>query len=417
MAAVSDVREIISGDGEAGVDIVRNVRRWVDEQVIPFADALEHAGEFPTAMHRDMCEMGIFGITFPEAYGGLGLSFETYSAVIEEIARGWMGLAGIINTNVIDGWIIEQHGTDEQKQRFLPGLATGELQGCFTITEPNAGSDAQAIRTTATRDGDDYLLNGNKLFVTNGDRGDVYLAMTKTDPSANPRHRGISAFLVERDTPGFSMARTIDKLGYKGPETAELFMEDARVPAGNLLGGAEGRGFQQMISGLEIGRINVASRATGVAQAAFDHAIVYAQQARDDGQADRPAPGDPAEAGRYGDQDSGGATADPRRGAQEGQRRARGPRCWHGQAVRDRGRAGVHARIDARARRRRLHHGTADRAFLPRRPADGGGRRHERDSAHRDRAPAVGAIPRRLSPVREDDDAHKGTVWPVPRAV
>ena len=278
MAAASDVREIISGDGEAGVEIVRNVRRWVDEQVIPQADALEHAGEFPTAIHHDMCEMGIFGITFSEAYGGLGLSFETYSAVIEEIARGWMGLAGIINTNVIDGWIIEQHGTDEQKQRFLPGLGSGELQGCFTITEPNAGSDAQAIRTTATRDGDDYLLNGNKLFVTNGDRGDVYLAMTKTDPGANPRHRGISAFLVERGTPGFSIARTIDKLGYKGPETAELFLEDARVPAANLLGGGEGRGFQQMISGLEIGRINVASRATGVAQAAFDHAIVYAQQ-------------------------------------------------------------------------------------------------------------------------------------------
>ena len=278
MAAASDVREIISSDGEAGVEIVRNVRRWVDEQVVPQADALEHAGEFPAAIHRDMCEMGVFGITFPESYGGLGLSFETYSAVIEEIARGWMGLAGIINTNVIDGWIIEQHGTDEQKQRFLPGLGSGELQGCFTITEPNAGSDAQAIRTTARRDGDDYLLNGNKLFVTNGDRGDVYLAMTKTDPEASPRHRGISAFLVERGTPGFSVARTIDKLGYKGPETAELFLEDARVPAANLLGGGEGRGFQQMISGLEIGRINVASRATGVAQAAFDHAIVYAQQ-------------------------------------------------------------------------------------------------------------------------------------------
>ena len=278
MAAASDVREIISGDGETGVEIVRNVRRWVDQQVIPQADALEHAGEFPAAIHRDMCQMGVFGITFPETYGGLGLSFETYSAVIEEISRGWMGLAGIINTNVIDGWIIEQHGTDEQKQRFLPGLSTGELQGCFTITEPNAGSDAQAIRTTARRDGDDYLLNGNKLFVTNGDRGDVYLAMTKTDPDASPRHRGISAFLVERDTPGFSVARTIDKLGYKGPETAELFLEDARVPAANLLGGGEGRGFQQMISGLEIGRINVASRATGVAQAAFDHAIVYAQQ-------------------------------------------------------------------------------------------------------------------------------------------
>ena len=278
MAAASDVREIISGDGETGVEIVRNVRRWVDQQVIPQADALEHAGEFPAAIHRDMCEMGVFGITFPETYGGLGLSFETYSAVIEEISRGWMGLAGIINTNVIDGWIIEQHGTDDQKQRFLPGLGSGELQGCFTITEPNAGSDAQAIRTTARRDGDDYLLNGNKLFVTNGDRGDVYLAMTKTNPDASPRHRGISAFLVERGTPGFSVARTIDKLGYKGPETAELFLEDARVPAANLLGGGEGRGFQQMIGGLEIGRINVASRATGVAQAAFDHAIVYAQQ-------------------------------------------------------------------------------------------------------------------------------------------
>ena len=278
MAAVSEVREIIAGDGETGVDIVRNVRRWVDEQVIPNADALEHAGEFPVEIHRDMCEMGIFGVTFPAEHGGLGLSFETYSAVIEEIARGWMGLAGIINTNVIDGWIIDAHGTGEQKARFLPGLASGELQGCFTITEPNAGSDAQAIRTTASRDGDDYVLNGNKLFVTNGDRGDVYIAMTKTDPGADPRHRGISAFLVEKGTPGFSVARTIDKLGYKGPETAELFLEDARVPASNLLGGEEGRGFQQMIAGLEIGRINVAARATGVAQAAFDHAIVYAQQ-------------------------------------------------------------------------------------------------------------------------------------------
>ncbi len=284
MAGVSDVREIIAGDGETGVEITRNVRRWVDEQVIPNATELEHSGEFPARIHADMCEMGIFGITFPESHGGLGLSFETYSAVIEEISRGWMGLAGIINTNVIDGWIIDEHGTQEQKDRFLPGLATGEKQGCFTITEPNAGSDAQAIRTTASRDADDYILNGNKLFVTNGDRGDVYLAMTKTDPSAQPRHRGISAFLVEKDTPGFSVARTIDKLGYKGPETAELFLEDARVPADNLLGGSEGRGFQQMISGLEIGRINVASRATGVAQAAFDAAIVYAQQRETMGQ-------------------------------------------------------------------------------------------------------------------------------------
>ena len=278
MAAISDLREIISGDGEVGVEIVRNVRRWVDDQVIPQANEMEHSGQFPTQLHQDMVDMGLFSITFPEAYGGLALSFETYSAVIEEVARGWMGLAGIINTSVIDGWLIDEYGDDDQKQRFLPGLASGELQGAFTITEPNAGSDAQAIRTTAKRDGDDYILNGNKLFVTNGDRAALFVTMAKTDPEAQPRHRGISAFLVEPDSDGFQVARVIDKLGYKGPATAELFFEDMRVPAASLLGGVEGLGFKQMLSGLEIGRINVASRGVGVAQAAFDAAIVYAQQ-------------------------------------------------------------------------------------------------------------------------------------------
>ena len=278
MAAISDLREIISGDGEVGVEIVRNVRRWVDDQVIPQANEMEHSGQFPTQLHQDMVDMGLFSITFPEAYGGLALSFETYSAVIEEVGRGWMGLAGIINTSVIDGWLIDEYGDDDQKQRFLPGLASGELQGAFTITEPNAGSDAQAIRTTAKRDGDDYILNGNKLFVTNGDRAALFVTMAKTDPEAQPRHRGISAFLVEPDSDGFQVARVIDKLGYKGPATAELFFEDMRVPAASLLGGVEGLGFKQMLSGLEIGRINVASRGVGVAQAAFDAAIVYAQQ-------------------------------------------------------------------------------------------------------------------------------------------
>ena len=182
MAAISDLREIISGDGEVGVEIVRNVRRWVDDQVIPQANEMEHSGQFPTQLHQDMVDMGLFSITFPESYGGLALSFETYSAVIEEVARGWMGLAGIINTSVIDGWLIDEYGDDDQKQRFLPGLASGELQGAFTITEPNAGSDAQAIRTTAKRDGDDYILNGNKLFVTNGDRAALFVTMAKTDP-------------------------------------------------------------------------------------------------------------------------------------------------------------------------------------------------------------------------------------------
>ena len=278
MAAISDVREIIAGDGEVGADIVRNVRRWVDEKVIPTADELEHAGEFPTELHRDMVEMGLFSITFAEEYGGLGLSYETYSAVIEEICRGWMGLGGIINGNSINGYALTSWGTEEQKQRLLPGLATGEVQAAFSITEPNAGTDAQSIRTTATKDGDDYVVNGNKLFVTNGDRASVFLTMVKTDPDAKPRHKGISALLVEAGTPGFSTGRLIDKLGYKGPATTELFFEDARVPVANLLGGAEGRGFQHMIGALEIGRINVASRAIGVAQAAFDASITYAQQ-------------------------------------------------------------------------------------------------------------------------------------------
>ncbi len=278
MAGVSDVREILSGDGEVGVEIVRNVRRWVEEKVVPNSNELEHSGNFPSELHEDMISLGIYSITFPEQYGGLELSFETYSAVIEEISCGWMGLAGIINTSVIDGWVIDTHGTLDQKERFLPGLANGTVQGAFTITEPNAGSDAQAIRTSAKRDGDDYVLNGNKLFVTNGDRAELLLTMAKTDPGAQPRHRGISAFLVQPESEGFQVARTIDKLGYKGPKTAELFFEDMRVPTGDLLGGEEGQGFKQMLSGLEIGRINVASRGVGVAQAAFDAAIVYAQQ-------------------------------------------------------------------------------------------------------------------------------------------
>ena len=261
-----------------GREIVANVGTWVDREVRPVASEYEHADEYPTPLVKGMSEMGLFGIKIPEAYGGLDLSFETYAGVCMELARGWMSLAGIINTHVLVGYAISEYGTQEQKQRFLPRLVEPEIRCALSITEPDAGSDAQAIKTTARRDGDDYIINGQKMWVTNGQRAGVYLVMTKTDPSAEPRHRGITAFLVEAGTPGFTSGKKFDKLGYKGVETTELSFDDARVPATAVLGGKEGSGFQHIMSALEVGRINVSARGVGLAQAAFDDAIRYAQK-------------------------------------------------------------------------------------------------------------------------------------------
>jgi len=261
-----------------GREIVANVGTWVDREVRPVASEYEHADEYPTPLVKGMSEMGLFGIKIPEAYGGLDLSFETYAGVCMELARGWMSLAGIINTHVLVGYAISEYGTQEQKQRFLPRLVEPEIRCALSITEPDAGSDAQAIKTTARRDGDDYIINGQKMWVTNGQRAGVYLVMTKTDPSAEPRHRGITAFLVEAGTPGFTSGKRFDKLGYKGVETTELSFDDARVPATAVLGGKEGSGFQHIMSALEVGRINVSARGVGLAQAAFDDAIRYAQK-------------------------------------------------------------------------------------------------------------------------------------------
>jgi len=259
-------------------EIVTNVGIWVDREVIPHVAEYEHNDIFPEPMVKGMADMGLFGIKIPEEYGGLGLTFECYAGVCIELARGWMSLAGIINTHVLVAWAINEYGTTDQKQRFLPRMVAPEIRAALSITEPDAGSDAQAIKTTATRDGDDYILRGQKMWVTNGQRAGVYLVLTKTDPTAQPAHRGISAFLVEKDTPGFFVGRNLPKLGYKGVETTELAFDDARVPARNLLGGEEGRGFQHVMSALEVGRINVAARGVGVAQAAFDDAIRYAQK-------------------------------------------------------------------------------------------------------------------------------------------
>lgn len=259
-------------------DIVNNVGAWVDREVKPVASEFEHADEFPEPLLKGMSDMGLFGIKIPEAYGGLDLSFECYAGVCMELARGWMSLAGIINTHVLVGYAISEYGTDEQKKKYLPRLVEPEIRCALTITEPDAGSDAQAIKTTARRDGDDYIINGQKMWVTNGHRAGVYLAMTKTDPTANPRHKGITAFLVDAGTPGFTPGRRLEKLGYKGVETTELTFDDCRVPATQVLGGSEGRGFQHIMSALEVGRINVAARGVGVAQAAFDDSIRYAQK-------------------------------------------------------------------------------------------------------------------------------------------
>ena len=258
--------------------IVSNVGTWVDREVKPVASDYEHADEYPDTLVKGMSEMGLFGIKIPEQYGGLDLSFECYAGVCMELARGWMSLAGIINTHVLVGYAISEYGTEEQKQKYLPKLVEPEIRCALSITEPDAGSDAQAIKTTARRDGDDYIINGQKMWVTNGQRAGVYLVMTKTDPSAEPRHKGITAFLVDAGTAGFTSGKKFDKLGYKGVETTELSFDDARVPATQVLGAKEGSGFQQIMSALEVGRINVAARGVGLAQAAFDDSIRYAQK-------------------------------------------------------------------------------------------------------------------------------------------
>ena len=258
--------------------IVDEVRRFVDREVIPVAHELEHDDIYPVELIEKLKTLGVFSATIPEAYGGLGFDSLTYAQIIEQLARGWMSLAGIVNTHVLVAYMIATYGTEEQRRHFLPIMAAGEKRGGLCLSEANAGSDVQAITMTATRAGSDYLLNGSKLWVTNGARGSIFAVLARTDTEARPPYRGMSVFLVEKGTPGLSVSRTFEKLGYKGVETAELLFENARVPASHLLGGVEGEGFKHAMSGLEVGRINVAARAVGVAQAAFNDAIRYAQQ-------------------------------------------------------------------------------------------------------------------------------------------
>jgi alkylation response protein AidB-like acyl-CoA dehydrogenase len=255
--------------------VVSAVREFVDAEVRPVAAALEHEDTYPHELVARMRELGLFGSLVPAEYGGLGLDVTTYARVIEELCRGWMSLAGVINSHTMAALIVLNHGTEAQRQRFLPRFAGGQARGGLALTEPHAGTDVQAIRTVATRRGDDYLVTGTKLFITNAREGNTLALLALTDPKAEPRHRGMSCFIVEKGHPGFRVVKSIAKLGYKGVDTAELHFEDCVVPAANLVGGIEGRGFKHVMGGLEAGRINIAARAVGVAQAAYDDTLAH----------------------------------------------------------------------------------------------------------------------------------------------
>ena len=262
---------------EARAQILATVRNFVQRDVLPHAVKHDLDDTYPHEMVEQLKALGLFGITVPEEYGGLGLDYTTFAMIFEELSKGWLSIAGPIGTHSILTYVVAKHGTEEQKRSWLPLMARGEKRGGLAMTEPDAGSDAAALATTAVRDGEEYVINGSKLFITNGRYGDVFLLLAKTDRNAQPSHRGISAFIAEK-APGFTIGRDLDKLGYRGVDTCELIFQDFRVPAENLVGTREGQGFYQVMDGLETGRINIGARAVGVATAAFEAAIRYAQQ-------------------------------------------------------------------------------------------------------------------------------------------
>lgn len=258
--------------------IVGTIRDFVQRDVVPVASKYDHADEYPADLVDKLAELGLFGAMVPKEYGGLELDNVTFAMIIEELCKGWMSISGTLGSHSIMTYCIANFGTDEQKERFLPAIARGERRGGIGLTEAGGGSDLQNIQTIAVRNGDDYVINGSKMFVTNGTNGNTFALLTKTDPDAEPAHKGISLFIIEKDGPGFTVGKNIKKMGYRGIDTTEFAFQDFRVPVTNLLGEVEGEGFKQIMSGLEGGRINIAARAVGVAQAAFEAAIHYAQQ-------------------------------------------------------------------------------------------------------------------------------------------
>ena len=275
---MSQTTEQAAGAEAAAADealILDSVDRFLARHVTPVAHDLEAADEYPAEIVEAMKDLGIFGATIDTAYGGLGLSAATYARIIERISAAWMSVSGIVNSHLIMAAAVQRFGTDQQKQRFLPRFASGELRGGIALTEPDCGTDLQAVRTRAKRDGNAYVVNGTKTWITNSVEGHVLAVLVKTDPDAEPAHRGMSLLLVEKGE-GIT-TRKLEKLGYRGIDTGEVQIEDCQVPFDNLVGGEEGRGLQQILGGLELGRINVAARGVGLARACLDEALAYAQ--------------------------------------------------------------------------------------------------------------------------------------------
>ena len=280
------MRRLTETDGltQTQRDIITAVREFVDAEIIPVATELDHSDTYPDQIVAGLRELGVFGLMIGEQYGGLGESLLTYALVAEEIARGWMSVSGIINTHFIVAYLIAQHGTDEQQATFLPRMATGEIRAAFSMSEPGLGSDVAAIRTAATPDGDDYVITGQKMWLTNGASSNLVALLARTPEGAAKPHQNLTAFLIEKDSgfgetrPGLIVPGKIAKMGYKGVDTTELVLDGCRVPAARVLGERPGQGFYQMMDGIEVGRVNVAARGCGVAQRAFELAIAYAQQ-------------------------------------------------------------------------------------------------------------------------------------------
>jgi alkylation response protein AidB-like acyl-CoA dehydrogenase len=277
---------LVSTDGLTDIqeEILKTVRVFVDNEILPVATSLEHADEYPTDIVAGLKDMGIFGITIPEEYGGLGESLLTYALVIEELARGWMSVSGVLNTHFIVAYMIGQHGTPEQKRHYLPAMAAGDIRGAFSMSEPGLGSDVAAVRTKGVRVEDGYRITGQKMWLTNGGSANLVALLAVTDEGGSTPYRNMTTFLIDKEpgfgevAPGLSVPGKIDKMGYKGIDTTELILNGHLVGESQVLGGQPGRGFYQMMDGVEVGRVNVGARAVGVANRAFELAIAYAQQ-------------------------------------------------------------------------------------------------------------------------------------------